>query len=725
MSLFNGLKFGRPAYPLYLADAFKPVEPTALGLLAQVSMMKGKAAKDADGTTKEEKVEALGGETSNWYDMQAETKALDDRNKAMFAKVFKNHSNDYQDTPEFKKVIYPNMMKVESNKQLLKKNAVIGKTHLEEYNKANADLVAKFSEDEFAYDKNFKLIMGDDGNPLTRGKYNQLVYQNKNVNKEGLFIDPDFQYGVEYKSAITRIAKDINDAKETETREGLIGPQGTIVPGTYATGKSGSTSNVRKLNEMSWAGSFKSTMSRPELEDAHLMYDHALLEGDGNAYKTEIIDDPDRKGQKKEVYSKDKDGNYIPIEFDEYMERVVEKVKTGKDIRGNSISMDYSGIPGWKEKEEKEQGIYYSFFTGNEYFKAAASPVEVNIGKTLTDKIKSFNTNKDLQNSKVYENIPDDYKIDVLAYNNYLIKNPNGNLESYLNSGNFTSERKKEIATKFAKLDNMELTKQATEKKDGFWGRGIYADQLDEIGKRSQIFRGVYYGGVKDPDNTNLTKLLLGSDISFNASVGGLAVPVSKKEQEASSFYDGAPIQSNVVLYGFDHTPFTLQTKDGKQPVIISSPQVTWIPQTDKQGNPLETRPEDEGMVTTYIMVTPDRLAEMKCKINVVENGKMVTKEVTYDSDEMEGLMDQYKQEVRLQDVCKTYDANGKEVINYEKYKDAGYNAEDIKDNPKMVIIPVMQSTRPYGKDAMNRLGRPDLKPNDLSTNIDVVSYTN
>ena len=375
MSLFNGLKFGRPAYPLYLADAFKPVEPTALGLLAQVSMMKGKAAtKDADGTTKEEKVEALGGETSNWYDMQAETKALDDLNKAMFAKVFKNHSNDYQDTPEFKEVIYPNMMKVESNKQLLKKNAVIGKTHLEEYNKANADLVAKFSEDEFAYDKNFKLIMGDDGKPLTRGKYNQLVYQNKNVNKEGLFIDPDFQYGVEYKSAITRIAKDINDAKETETREGLIGPQGTIVPGTYATGKSGSTSNVRKLNEISWAGSFKSTMSRPELEDAHLMYDHAILEGDGNAYKTEIIDDPDRKGKKKEVYSKDKDGNPIPIDFDGYMERVVDKVKTGKDIIGSSISMDYSGIPGWEDQQKAEKGAkYWSLFLAGR--RATVDPV--------------------------------------------------------------------------------------------------------------------------------------------------------------------------------------------------------------------------------------------------------------------------------------------------------------------------------------------------------------
>jgi hypothetical protein len=739
MTIFKGIQHGRAAYPLYLAESFKPQEPTALGLLAQLGIGNRKAKKDSDGTKKDPEIDAIQAQTVDWWDMKESTDALERQNEMMGKTAFANYQSDpakFQKSKEGE-AYFKTLVEIERRKSILNKNIPVGKSNLEKLTSARKSLQDKNSAGLFALSPNYNTYRidektntlienapGDVNGAITKDAYNNWIDKTQGSDpKTGLFKQIEPVSGTDQNAFNTKMNKHIEQAKDTEGGKWESGPKTSGVPGMFMTNTGEHISNLRKLGAVTW-NTFSSDLSAEELDAAHQMYYNAIKNDNPYIYETENY--KDEKGKDAIRYKLNENKERIKMSFDDYMADVVTRGKMGLHIDYNNYTNDLKNIPGWldwnKKKIEEQSGIYYALGTGNEYFQAAAQPIDVNIGQTMTKTLRNFGTNDKLKNSKIFQGLPEEYKLDILGFNDYLSKNPNGSLQGYLSTIP-DNNRRNAVADKINKLEKIQIMNEAktAPPEPMTWAQVFGVDVDPSKGPWGNLWGVQTKGAVKEKQvsyNNNLLKLLLPGDISYNTMVGGLAFSLSKDIQDGSSYNSGKPIEANEVLYGFDQTPFTLGTVDHQKPVIISSSQVIWIPKYDQQGNPLERQPDDKGLVVTYVMVDKSRLKEMHAKIDVMENGKMVSKDVTYDSEEMKGIMKQYAMESTVGEMSKTYDNGGNEVINYGKFKDAGYQDKD----QKVVVVPLMMSTRSYLIDAMNKKGRKDIVPNTAPVEDDVVS---
>ena len=126
MALLTGLEFGRPAYPYYEPDAFKPYEPKAMGILASLAAKSGKSVgpKEPD-----DKIKGTYIQKKHYYDANDQIEAKQKELFRQWKPLYDKDPNGWQNTPEGQKVSteltavndYINIQK--SNKDLMIKNA--------------------------------------------------------------------------------------------------------------------------------------------------------------------------------------------------------------------------------------------------------------------------------------------------------------------------------------------------------------------------------------------------------------------------------------------------------------------------------------------------------------------------------------------------------------------------------------------------------------------------
>lgn len=374
MSLFDGLKFGRPAYPYYAPEPFKVQEPTALGLLAQLKMPRGKSSSDTDKSSgKGQDIDAIQKQTSEWYDLKNYTEALERNNTAMGTKALmsyransgEDYINKFQSSPEGK-AYFNNLMLVEKNKSILEKNVPVGKANKEKITKARNDLIEKKSAGLFALSPTYNTYkLDENGNlvensgtdvegAITKEDWNN--WQDANVGsdpKTGLFKQISPMSGIDQNAFNSKLVKHIEMAKETEGGKWESGPQLGGVPGTFITKSGEYISNLRKLNKVTW-NTFDSDLTIEEKDAAHQMYYNAIKSRSPYAFETEeYVDD---KGNKAIRHKLDPNKNPIPLKYEDYMTEVVTRGKMGVGIDYYNSGTDYNDLPGWAEEQKAEKG---------------------------------------------------------------------------------------------------------------------------------------------------------------------------------------------------------------------------------------------------------------------------------------------------------------------------------------------------------------------------------
>jgi hypothetical protein len=392
MSLFDGLKFGRPAYPYYAPEPFKVQEPTALGLLAQLKMPRGKSSSDTDkGSGKGQDIDAIQKQTSEWHDLKNYTEALERNNTAMGTKALmsyransgEDYINKFQSSPEGK-AYFNNLMLVEKNKSILEKNVPVGKANKEKITKARNDLIEKTSAGLFALSPTYNTYKLDENgnlveNPgtdlegaITKEEYNNWLDANIGSDpKTGLFLQISPMSGIDQNAFNRKLIKHIEMAKETEGGKWESGPQLGGVPGTFITKSGEHISNLRKLNKVTW-NTFDSDLTIEEKDAAHQMYYNAIKSRSPYAFETEeYVDD---KGNKAIRHKLDLNKNPIPLKYEDYMTDVVTRGKMGVDIDYYNTGTDYKNIPGWEDQQKAEKGAkYWSLFLAGR--RATVDPV--------------------------------------------------------------------------------------------------------------------------------------------------------------------------------------------------------------------------------------------------------------------------------------------------------------------------------------------------------------
>ena len=390
MGLFNGLKNGRPIYPMHLTEPYKVVEPTALGLVAQLGMRS--AAKTKDGTSDDKgtgkSIDAIQKQTTDWIDLRNYTEALKKTTDAQMKNILVNDYNGdinkfNSDTKNSKKFIEA-YSTIARNESLLEKNIPVGKANKEKLTKARNDLIEKKSAGLFALsptyntyrlDENGNLVENTGTNvegAITKEDWNN--WQDANIgsdSKTGLFKQISPMSGIDQNAFNNKLVKHIEMSKDIEGGKWESGPQLGGVDGMFVTKSGEHISNLRKLNKVTWE-TFASDMTIEEADAAHQMYYNGIKSGSPYAFETEIY--TDKKGNKAIRNKLDENNNRIPLKFDDYMTDVITRGKMGIGIDYYNSGTDWKNIPGWEEKNKAEKGSkYWSLFLAGR--RATVDPV--------------------------------------------------------------------------------------------------------------------------------------------------------------------------------------------------------------------------------------------------------------------------------------------------------------------------------------------------------------
>lgn len=126
MALLTGLEFGRPAYPYYEPDAFKPYEPKAMGILASLAAKSGKSVTSKN---RDDKIKGTWIQEKDYYTQDGEIEAKQKEIFNRWKPLYDKDPNGWQDTPEGQKIAEDitsinNMINIQkSNPNLMIKNA--------------------------------------------------------------------------------------------------------------------------------------------------------------------------------------------------------------------------------------------------------------------------------------------------------------------------------------------------------------------------------------------------------------------------------------------------------------------------------------------------------------------------------------------------------------------------------------------------------------------------
>lgn len=126
MALLTGLEFGRPAYPYYEPDAFKPYEPKAMGILASLAAKSGKSVTSKN---RDDKIKGTWIQEKDYYTQSGEIEAKQKEIFNRWKPLYDKDPNGWQNTPEGQKIVEDltsinNMINIQkSNPNLMIKNA--------------------------------------------------------------------------------------------------------------------------------------------------------------------------------------------------------------------------------------------------------------------------------------------------------------------------------------------------------------------------------------------------------------------------------------------------------------------------------------------------------------------------------------------------------------------------------------------------------------------------
>lgn len=578
MSLFDGLKFGRPAYPYYAPEPFKVQEPTALGLLAQLRISKGKSSSDTDKSSgKGQDIDAIQKQTSEWYDLKNYTEALERNNTAMGTKALmsysansgENYINNFQNSPEGKEY-FNNLMLIEKNKSILEKNIPVGKANKEKITKARNDLIEKKSAGLFALSPTYNTYKIDENgnlveNPgtdlegaITKEEYNNWLDANIGSDpKTGLFKQITPMSAGDQNAFNNKLIKHIEMAKETEGGKWESGPQLGGVPGTFITKSREHISNLRKLNKVTW-DIFDSDLTIEEKDAAHQMYYNAIKSRSPYAFETEVY--TDEKGNKAIRYKLDKNKNMIPLKFEDYMTDVVTRGKMGVDIDYYNTGTDYNNIPGWEDQQKAEKGAkYWSLFLAGR--RATVDPVTGRryLGLQYDIGIMDF--------GEVVGTVKDNVISDIFGESGLLhIKSLKHQYETITPTDKRSKEDLNSFIMKNMGADNMSKyyryihsSNNITNNDLGFWEKGIYTDQLNAIGAQSMP-RTSMLSGLKGKYSEYDPALLLTEN---ELKTYDIMITDTPTEQNANYMTENSIINGNMVFRGDGGIEYSFSQEPG------------------------------------------------------------------------------------------------------------------------------------------------------------------
>ena len=700
--LFDGLSHGRPMYPLYLADSFKPQEPTALGMLVE-SGMGTTGTKKETGTEKEGKdeVDAMAGQTSAYYDLDTFTKSLKNTALSKFKTGWSNQGEKYLQSDEFKNEIQPAMLKISQNEQQLKKNKVTGKTNLEGYKTSVDDI--KESAKTFAQDEEYNLVSGIDANgnliptndinkALTRQDLLKEINDKLTTNKEGLNITPSFPTGLKQDKFNNKLEKHVAAAATTETNKWTSGPktsivdnQGNELKGIFTTGTGESISNVRKLGNVTW-DTFKGTLTHEENEAAHNMYYEALKDKDFYAYEVKL----DATG-KPIGFKVDKDGKPIPLSFDDYMADVVTRRKIGIDIHGGGITEQYHKLSGADLAAAKKAADKQSWYTQAHEGTFEGSDMQLDLGNTLTQTIGKYSPAQINNELSKYGFTSEQIKT-IQGFKTYLASNPKATPADYIKDSKTSPTDAKNLLNM---VNNLKYNELKTDKGKPWWRENVLYNSGDV---------NMFGGGVDNKetfeakaDGNTLIQMLMGTNMTLAATTDGKFQPIPESRKRGSSYDTGTKINGQEKMIGWGNTINNIETDaEGRSPVILDASFNIAIPNIDQDPNK-----KSEGSRKTLnvvdVVMTKAQFDALHGTIPGQEDGQTYS----YSDEKMKPLVDKYVKHGDLSKVVTgTYvDAKGETHNKYEAFS-------KYKPSDEVYIVPMMMSAKYFKNDNLkNRSG--------------------
>lgn len=526
MAIFKGIQHGRAAYPLYLADSYKPQEPTALGLLAQLGLGRAKAPKkEGDGTEKDPKIEAIQAQTVYWWNMKESTDALEKQNEMMGKAAFSSYQSDpdkFQKSEEGKQY-FNTLVEIERRKSILNKNIPVGKSNLEKLTSARKSLQEKNSAGLFALSPNYNTYRidektntlvenapGDVTGAITKDAYNNWIDKTQGSDPAtGLFKQIEPMSGIDQDAFKKKLMEQIKLAKETEGGKRESGLYSTNVPGLLKSTTRERIHNTEKLAEVTW-NTFANNMTKEDSDAAHQMYYNALKNGYGGVYKSKEVEKT-VNGKKVKVpeYIRDDNGDLVKKDFSEYMYDVVKNSKDGVGIDYQNYTEQYVDQPGWREKyahdlEEEPGSKYWSLFLAGR--EAVIDPVTgerytgLEYKKGIMDFGEVLGTTKDVVLGDIFGESGRLYIKSLQSQYNHIT--PSGQQTKEGLNEYIMKNMGAENMSKYYRYINNSQNKGGGSSGD-WWNTGIYTNQLNALGgqtiPRTSMLNGQTSSGVYNP----------------------------------------------------------------------------------------------------------------------------------------------------------------------------------------------------------------------------------